>query len=733
LAWLRPQLTPDVGARTMATDQYLQKARADRLTEMLASTKSIREVERILDQESLISGGGDTPANKPSVEDCMKAKPPSSLPKKIGIWEPVLENGEVAYVRSQNGDPRKLWANVKRINPKRNKFRIVLLGESVARGWCLDPGFNCATALQTILESATSRQDIEVIDLARNSLNIAQLKELVDSAAAIEPDMFVIFAGNNWRLSDFHDAIDYEKAGEILRQERNWMAVRDYAESVLRHQVSLLVEYLVKRSKEWSIPILFIIPEFNLLDWETNHTWQSPLVSNELIKLRSSIKADAENAITMGDINLATELGERLVTLDEGANPIGFEILAKCKMIRGMYSEARQYKEKAIDSCFTMPFMISRCFFAVQETLRKVGSSEGLLIVDMPRIFQEYLPAELPGRKHFFDFCHMTVDGIWVSMASAAEKILPFLGASSYSWPNLKRYEYPVDCKVIAKAHFTAAIVNAYSGQGHEIINYHCFEALKQYPEIHKLMRLVMECHLRKTHSMKHINGYNEYSIEPFMTLSIMNPSNAYYGSNDLSPQLTQAVTSAISETDTAIASEIGELLVQEHCVTDHGVDLLSRSYVDVAVTNLEYFWETRNAFFKSYQAETRFRLICEKPEGIYVRFIYRVPSTDALGREVKLLVNGKFIQSFNIDTKWQTSKFTIPCELLQRGINSLAIRWPEPIMERERRVDEAANALESIAMGGRINNMYKVYGEIYEFKAFSQRNHSAGGSVPEF
>ncbi|HVQ40430.1 MAG TPA: hypothetical protein VMS31_23010, partial [Pyrinomonadaceae bacterium] len=86
---------------------------------------------------------------------------------RVGTWEATDEANGRAFVRVNAGDPWHLWANVQRIPPKGSRRRVVLLGESVARGLLYDPQFNPALALQEILNTACGPSDIEVVDLAR--------------------------------------------------------------------------------------------------------------------------------------------------------------------------------------------------------------------------------------------------------------------------------------------------------------------------------------------------------------------------------------------------------------------------------------------------------------------------------------------------------------------------------------------------------------------------------------
>src|SRR5262245_297280 len=75
-----------------------------------------------------------------------------STTETIAIWRRTLVDGERVFVRDATLDDDLFWSAAARIGPKTRR-RIVLLGESVARGAYLDPLFNCASALQTYLDA----------------------------------------------------------------------------------------------------------------------------------------------------------------------------------------------------------------------------------------------------------------------------------------------------------------------------------------------------------------------------------------------------------------------------------------------------------------------------------------------------------------------------------------------------------------------------------------------------
>ena len=130
--------------------------------------------------------------------------------QNVGLWEPKIANGKVAFVRRMDAMAEwTYWADVARIEPKGEKLRVLLIGESVARGYLYDPVFNPALALQMILEAQFGEGQVEVIDLARTNLGF-QVLELALSALQMEPDVAIVgrqqlvhlrtFAGGNRRV-----------------------------------------------------------------------------------------------------------------------------------------------------------------------------------------------------------------------------------------------------------------------------------------------------------------------------------------------------------------------------------------------------------------------------------------------------------------------------------------------------------------------------------------------------
>jgi len=197
----------------------------------------------------------------------------------VGIWEPRIEGGKSVFVRRLDTIEEWVhWANIGRIEAKGSKRRVLFMGESVARGYLYDPDFNPGMALQMILDRQFGEGEIEVIDLARTNLGF-QIRDLAISARQLEPDIAIIFAGNNWcnTAPTFSDVVRIDNA---LASE-GMAGVKRVSEEYIEQTGTGVVRDIALAYKEQGIPLVWIIPEFNLGDWRDPVT-NAPYLPDDL-------------------------------------------------------------------------------------------------------------------------------------------------------------------------------------------------------------------------------------------------------------------------------------------------------------------------------------------------------------------------------------------------------------------------------------------------------------------
>src|SRR5262249_17523530 len=117
----------------------------------------------------------------------------------IGIWR----HDGADHVRDKDRRSEwRYWAELEKLPLDEERRQVVLLGESVARGYYYDPGTNFARLLGDCLRQVSGLESVDVIDLARTDASSYVLLRSLLEAATLRPEALVVFAGNNWNEID---------------------------------------------------------------------------------------------------------------------------------------------------------------------------------------------------------------------------------------------------------------------------------------------------------------------------------------------------------------------------------------------------------------------------------------------------------------------------------------------------------------------------------------------------
>src|SRR5262245_22729686 len=146
--------------------EFIDRQLADDLAAALYATSSSNAVLRLPELRDLI-GKSEPRASTPI--DAIAAEP---RPRRIGVWESVETGNRPEFRRTYKGDGWRHWADVDLIPAKGDRPRVVVIGESVARGYLCEPHFNPVLAARRLLEASSRSDTIEIVDLARNGLDL---------------------------------------------------------------------------------------------------------------------------------------------------------------------------------------------------------------------------------------------------------------------------------------------------------------------------------------------------------------------------------------------------------------------------------------------------------------------------------------------------------------------------------------------------------------------------------
>jgi hypothetical protein len=688
------------------------KPLADQLADLLAPGKKTKEEkahdEQIIKKLKSKLGLIDEQRGKEMNIDSSGSIPGDS--GKVGIWTPTIIDGKKSFVHNQNHkDDFILWANVEHISPKSRKKRVVFIGESVARGFLYDPFFTPSSYLGELLNPELEPDGAEVIDLAKTNCSYHGLIELCTESLNLEPDAAVIFAGNNWINVNLFSVEERYHIIEMMRQEANFDKFQSIIEERYRKLVSNLVKHAVSVFHDNKIPLVIIIPEFNLMDWKCNDLDHLLAWPGEEITKWVEMKENARQAITSGEIDKAELLLTEMIRFNR-SNPLAYYWMAECKLKKQLLSEARDYFILANDSKMLRFINIPGICSVLQKAIRDECERFQVPVVDLPGEFQKN---GIPGKELFIDYCHHTAEGIQTSMALTANKLVLLLKEKDVPLERLRSYGNNPSNSVKAWAHFFAAIHNAHKGQPYEILYHHCLEALHLDISLVKFF----------LHYIIMANGDVPWSLSAACEaltdsgqisqyLTLIQPD--LFAMMDV--PLVNAMIEALKTQDIDIRDKIDDLMIRNHGVNNGKINLLESYYHLNSHTYLSIFSE---GFYRAYDTGSCFYLVTEANTDVEFKLTCRVPYLKSHEGMIAIKLNGVLLFRFPVSRKWNTHQFRIPGAHTRKGVNHLVMQWPLDLRFNNNSGESYDTfQFKKNSSDYQMRIIYPIYGEIHTFTA---------------
>lgn len=644
---------------------------------------------------------------------------PPKQSRHIGIWERKTENGRTSFVRRLEAmDTWHFWANIGRIPAKGSKLRVVLIGESVARGYIYDPSFTPAMALQLILDEQFGTDQIEVIDLARTNLGY-EVKNLALAALQLEPDIAIIFAGNNWGFSQ--PAItDISEIDQAIAAE-GMAGVKRVCDEYIERTVRVMAAEIAAEYKNSGVPLIWMVPEFNLADWRQPFTNAPYLPGNGNLEWIESLK-EARQALSDGDLVRAEQLAARVVELDQGTCSAGYYVLAECRHLANDSCGERKYLELARDAQswdFSVSF-IPKPYAIAQQALREELPKHDCQVVDLPSVFKQYLNGEIPGMRLFVDYCHLTSEGMRVAMSAAASCVLRTLRGVEESWSALVSEQVAPPATIEAEAFFLAAIHSAHLYQRYEMVHHYCTRALRYSPHIAEIMlnyielQLVNKAPLRMSAAEQEIFRLGS----PLLHRYLFQKHNEKW----LDAVLLTAMANALDAAGFPGRERLERLYREEHSTRAGAVNLLDPFYCQSADQPQEFEslrWPHLRVnsdphYFRAYWPESRLVFVGKAGFAVNLSLTCRLPKLSVAEGKISIGCNGKPQVEIAIDKQWASWNIAIAGGTVRDGLNEVEVRWPMP----DFRTAEALSEVLPRLCRKKYPEYYPLFGEIHSFTA---------------
>ena len=632
------------------------KSRAENLARLLADeagAEILAEMQKLSLETAALA---PTSAAKPASGSALAAS------GTVGAWEvgPTPLGPELRR-RPLDADELRAWADVDHVPGADGATRVVLLGESSARGFLLDPLLTPALALQRRLDGAGGR--FQVVDLAHTGADLRDLTEITLQLPQIEPDVIVVYAGNNW-VRPRHTPAHLDVLAAALRTGGYPMMRRTYVERIVGPGVRRVLAALTAVAEACSAELVLVVPEFNLQGWSADPELElPPLPSGDLLAW-SAQREQAEAALAAGDHPRVMAATDEMARLDQGLSPV-------TGRLRGLAAPAdqpalaRAALEESRDAvCGLLTAHTPRVTSEVREWLLTAIAERNLRSVDLADLFRTVPDAPCPGPEFFLDYCHLSSQGIETMAEALGGLLAGFDAGGSKPLGMLSKDDEAI-------GDILAAVHNSYYGQPRERVEGLVRRAVDGSPAGRAFAGALL--HL--------LEGQGPvWSSAPIRELT-QRPHAARY----LAPMLSRsAETLGMWTLREALLDVVGpppaDDAAADDAVATETVDLLltaEQGLIEGAFGAVNH--RPERSFFQAFGRSSQFgfRLSGVDGAGAQVHLTYRVPAAAVAGTPIGVAVNGHAVGVLEAKDSWTSARLAIPDGLLRDGVNGLELQWP--------------------------------------------------------
>jgi tetratricopeptide (TPR) repeat protein len=332
----------------------------------------------------------------------------------------------------------------------KDTYRIFVLGESAAKG---EPegAFCFARFLRVMLRAAYPGMNFEVVNVSMAAINSHVVLQIAKDCAAHEPDMFVVYLGNNEVTGPYG-------AGTVFAplSDRLWLIRAGIAAK--RTRIGQLVGQLVggfsaggDQSSIWRGLEMYLDRQVRVDDRELEIVYRHYLRNVEdIVRVASKVDANVMLCTVGSNLKDCPPFGSLHRRDFGGADKQKWDDLyVKAVELEavGRYAEAaEQYRRAAVmdDDYAELHFRLGRCLWAMGEyeraresyirareldTLRfraddrinqivrdvaERTAGDGVYLVDAVKAFEEQSPHGTPGEEFFYEHVHLNFVGTYV-------------------------------------------------------------------------------------------------------------------------------------------------------------------------------------------------------------------------------------------------------------------------------------------------------------------------------
>ena len=603
----------------------------------------------------------------------------------VGIWRAERTASGVALRRTDPADDREChWANVDYVPPPAGAHRVVVIGESVARGGSYEPLFTPTSALAGRLERAAPGK-YQCVDLAEAGATVEVLTRLARQLPVAEPDVVVVIAGNNWALTDV--TVDDGLSGAMVRSLRDggYAAMRrTFIDLAVLPRARRFLNSMLALHAGRGTRIVVVVPEFNLQGWAPPVEVEVPVLAPGELARWYELREQAERACAAARWEQVRGAVGEMSALDGGTSPVPGQLLARAGLALGHGAAARAGLEASRDALagLGLPWCTPRILGEVTDLLTGFAAEHGFPCVDLRAILASPDIPGLPDQRLFQDYCHLTDVGMELMMSAVADAVLDLPEGTTPAGPGIAP-------ELRSFMHLAGAAQNAFFGQPVEAVDRHLRAAIDADPTVTAFLAAVLEV----------VEGADPRWTHPAI--------ESLAGIQRVAPIL---LSHDVPHTLWALRAALWDVLGTAPSPRGTEIDLL-----------LSRPWPNDSAGRAYYQSKSQrqpFGFALHQPVAGTLGLTYRMPDAPA-GSAAEVSLNEEPLGTLAASAGWAQARFELPARAARTGMNWLCIRWPVPVIDTGQRYAAGAAMLDRCVWPDAL----PVFGELFDARVTLTRS----------